>query len=60
MAEVGQESGKKPKFRVIEGGAKPQDVIEVRSIGDYKPYHPSRRRQPAADEAKIIRFPGKK
>lgn len=48
-----------PKLKLVNGGAKPQEVIEVGSIGEYKPNHPSARRQLVADPNKIIKF-GKK
>ena len=56
MAEGGKETGSK-KLRVIKGGiaseTAPERVIEVGSIGEYKPDHPSAKHRPPPDPTKI-------
>ena len=55
MTDFGEEMTA-PKLKLIKKGVKPQRVVEVGSIGEYKPNHPSARRQLIEDSAKIIKF----
>ena len=53
--EDGKEAGGKIKLRVIKGGQSPNEIVEVSSIGDYKPFHPSRRREGNKPNLKLIK-----
>ncbi len=55
MAEgVKETASEKSVLKVIKGGASPLEIIEVKAIGDYKLYHPSRRRSHIVSPDNII------
>ena len=45
-----------PKLKILKREAKPQRIVEVGSIGEYKPDHPSVRRQLTGEPTKILKF----